>query len=513
MPWFRYTVILVMQNQRDPRYTLDGMSLPAQNTEPSHRAQQPESLQGQSKENDSVYGPEDDVASIDLDISNDISADGSVAKSKTSSKVGWKHVVLGLIGVIIVAILAIGGAMWYLRGNIIVDNSSDGAASLLGEVDPSMLDGEGDGRVNALLVGVDDGGGGLADTIMLVSFDPVAKDVAMISVPRDLYVDMGEFGSAKINAAHVYGEDSNYDGGGPGLLKDTVSDVLDVPIHYYARIDFGGFEDGINAIDGVVVDVSEPLNDSHFPDDSTGGYDPINVEAGEQLMDGETALKYARSRKTTSDFDRSRRQQEVLVGVRDKVLSSGTMINPTRITRLMGTLGSSFQTDMSVDEMVRLAELAEGVGSDDITQEQLEVDEDNGLLTFINIRGQSAIVPTAGGFHEVQKHVRSLLVDGHIKEEAARVSVLNGTYEPGAAEATAKMLRSYGYNVVNVDNAADQDYERSVIFSYNSDNPYTLRFLENRFNLQAQKGESSQDSDYDIEIVLGNDGSYDATAQ
>ena len=509
-------MILVMQNQQDPRRRLDGMySHPSGNDtsgaqlQPEFDSQEQVEMKGASTD----YQEQDDVSGISLDVSQDSAAGQSASRAGFMQKIRWKHLLLGLVAVLTVGLLAVGGALWHLHGSIIVDNSGEGAASLLGEVDPSMLDGEGDGRVNALLIGVDDGGGGLADTIMLVSFDPVAKDVAMISIPRDLYVDMGEFGSAKINAAHVYGEDSDYDGGGPGLLKDTVSDILDVPIHYYARADFSGFIDGIDAIDGVMVDVEESLYDPHFPDDDTGGYDPFSIDSGEQFMDGETALKYARSRKTTSDFDRSRRQQEILIGVRNKVLSSDTLTSPTRIARLMNTLGSSFQTDMSVDEMVRLAELAEGVGSDDITQEQLEVDEGNGLFSFSNIRGQSVIVPAAGSFDDVKKHVRSLLVDGHIREEEARVSVLNGTHEPGAAESTAEMLRSYGYNVVNVDNAVDQDYERSVIFSYTSDKPYTLRFLESRFNTQAQKSEQLQDSDYDIEIILGNDGSYNAAAE
>lgn len=398
-----------------------------------------------------------------------------------------------------------GGAFWHLQNSIIVDNAGTGAASLQEEVDPSMLEGEGDGRINALLIGTDvdeSGNPGLADVIILASFDPVADDVVLLSIPRDMYVDMAEFGSTKINAAHVYGEERDYPGGGPGLLKDTVSQTLDVPVHYYARVNFEGFERAIDNVGGITVDVEEPINDPYFPEEHGSGYAPFSINAGEQTMDGETALQYVRSRKTTSDFDRNRRQQKVLMALRDKAASRSTLINPARISSLLNTLGDSAQTDISIEEMVRLAEMGEDVGREDVTREQLSTTE-GGLLSFSSMYGQSVLVPSSGKLEDIQEHVRSLLVDGYIREEGARVSVLNGTWQTGAAEEAANTLRSYGYNVVNVDNAQTQDYEESVIFSY-SDTPYTLRYLENRFDTQARHSDGDS-SGYDIEIVLGND--------
>lgn len=449
----------------------------------------------------------------DLNLGDTAFALKSPAQPKRRRWSRWRKAAVGSGVFAILAVIVAGGAFWHLQRSIIVDNHGTGAASLQEEVTPGMLEGEGDGRVNTLLMGMDTdvpGGVGLTDVIMLASFDPVAKDVVMLSIPRDMYVELAEFGSSKINAAYVYGEQQEYPGGGPGLLKDTLENKLGVPIHYHAQADFSGFERAVDSIGGVTVDVEEPLNDPYYPS-GNGGHSPFSVEAGEQTMDGATALRYVRSRKTTSDFDRNRRQQQILLALRQKVISRGTLANPARVTRLLQTMGDSVQTDMSVDEMLRLAELAEDVSGDDITQAQLTADEDN-YLTFSNMYGQSVLVPTSGDFDEIRKYVRSLLVDGYIKDEGARISILNGTHITGAAETTANILRSYGYDVVNIDNASDQDYEQTVIFNYNSDKPYTLRYLENRFDVRARRQQADADApEYDIEIVIGSD--YEAALE
>lgn len=422
----------------------------------------------------------------------------------------WRKLIIAGSIFLLSAVAIAGVAFWYVQSNLIVGNLDGGSALLQEDADPEKLNGEGDGRINALLMGVDDSGG-LTDTIILVSFDPIAKDVVMLSIPRDLYVEIDGYGSAKINAAHAYGERYGYQGGGPQLLKDTVSDILDVPIHYYGRVDFEGFEKAVNIVGGVTVEIEEELNDPYYPDEDSDGHEPFHIEAGTQRMSGETALRYVRSRKTTSDFDRSRRQQEVLLALRQKVLSRGTLANPSKVTGLLNTLSGNAETNMKVKEIMRLIELGKGVGAEDITTAQLDASENN-FLTFSNIYGQSALVPTAGSYSEIRGYVRTLMVDSYIKDEAAEVSVLNGTTRPGLANDTADLLRSYGYDVVNVDNAANQDYAQTVIFNYNSDNPYTLRYLEQRFDVKAQRRQGAQqDNPYDIEVVLGSD--YDPSAE
>jgi len=160
---------------------------------------------------------------------------------------------------------------------------------------------------------------------------------------------------------------------------------------------------------------------------------------------------------------------------------------------------------------MRLRELSQDVTRDDIKRVQLDTSQNN-YLSFSNVHGQSVLVPSAGDFSEIQAYVRTLMVDSYIKSEAAKVSVLNGTTQAGLARETADLLRSYGYDVVNVDNASNQKYTQTVIFNHAGDeNPYTLRYLEKRFGAAAKRRQlTEQNSAYDIEIVLGRDYEPDA---
>lgn len=490
--------------------SLDGMSgrrPPDQNTQTSSPQDSPHSSdEGTSDPTQPQPWPHpqpqpDKVEDMDLRLDD---GKDDQKKSRKPRFFTWRKVLL-VLGILLLSAVAVAGFMfWHVQNNLIVDNTDSGAALLQKDANPEMLQGEGDGRINTLLIGIDDKSG-LADTIMLASFDPIAKDVVMLSIPRDLYVEIDGYGSAKINAAHSYGERYGYEGGGPELLKDTVSKVTGVPIHYYGRVDFEGFEQAVDIVDGVTIHVEKTLHDPYYPDESRTGYEPLHIEAGEQHMDGETALRYARSRKTTSDFDRNRRQQKILMAAREKILSKGTLASPGKVTGLLNTLSGNAKTNMSVEEIMRLVELGKGVTRDDIKTVQLDTSQD-GFLTFSNVYGQSVLVPSSGNFSAIQEHVRTLMVDSYIKDESARVSVLNGTTRAGLANRTADLLRSYGYEVVNVANAENQNYNQTAIFDYEGDNPYTLRYLEKRFGVRAKRRETTrQNTPYDIEIVLGSD--------
>ncbi len=160
---------------------------------------------------------------------------------------------------------------------------------------------------------------------------------------------------------------------------------------------------------------------------------------------------------------------------------------------------------------MRLVEIGESVNPEDIVQSQLDASEDN-FLAFSDYYGQSVLVPVSGDWQQIQEYVRGLLVDSYIKDEAARISVLNGTMEDGLAGSVGELLRSFGYQVDNIDNASEQNYTRTVIFDYNGDNPYTIRYLEQRFGVSAQRRQAPSDSEnLDIEIVIGGD--YDSDTQ
>ena len=177
-------------------------------------------------------------------------------------------------------------------------------------------------RVNILLLGVDlrcdEEGPTHSDTIIVATIDPVSQSAALLSLPRDLWVEIPNFGANRINQAYFLGQAYELPGGGAGLAVETVEAFLGIPIDYYLAVDFKAFVDFVDMMDGVVIDVPERIEDPNYPDNCYG-YDPFTIDAGQQRLDGATALKYARTRVTFGgDVDRAGRQQQVILAVREQ---------------------------------------------------------------------------------------------------------------------------------------------------------------------------------------------------
>lgn len=272
-------------------------------------------------------------------------------------------------------------------------------------------------RTNILILGVDDRAE-LSDTIMLVSIlDKGDKPEATItSIPRDMYVEVPGFGSHKVNAAHALGEQNDYPGGGPGLTSDTLERVLDVDIHYYAALDFAGMEAIVDSVGGVTVDVPSAIDDPYYPEEGYTGYDPFQIEAGVQEMDGETALKYARSRKTTDDFDRAFRQQQILLGVRDRLLGSGGIPRPWRTFSLLSSLETHIETDMSRLSQLQLAARLRHIKSQDTPR---YVIDNTNFLTGAGSNGGN-LAPPGGDYSQVQRFLADIFTDPGIDEYKSR---------------------------------------------------------------------------------------------
>jgi LCP family protein required for cell wall assembly len=181
-------------------------------------------------------------------------------------------------------------------------------------------------------------------------------------VPRDLWVPIWGYDiQNRINTAHYYGDVYKYPGGGPALARDTAAYNLGIPIHYYVRLNFTAFEKLIDEIGGVDIYAEKTINDPKYPDEGTG-YDPFYLPAGQHHLDGKTALKFARSRHGTGDFDRAKRQQQVILAARDQVVKLDQL--PRLIANgpaILSALGSSVQTDLSFDQSVQLARILNNV--------------------------------------------------------------------------------------------------------------------------------------------------------
>lgn len=414
----------------------------------------------------------------------------------------WIAITLTGVGLILGGFL--GAKTLLATRKIIHKDSTSGAPALSSELDLAKLRGEGDGRINILLLGM--GGAGhegpnLTDTIMVVSIDPRRKDAIMLSIPRDLYVSIPGFGKAKINAVYAYGEERKK-GQGPINIKNTVSNLLDLPIHYYLAVDFAGFRKAIDTVGGIDINVEKALNDPYFPAERGSGYEPFIIKPGMIHMDGKLALKYARTRHTTSDFDRAKRQQDLLAALRAKALTKSTLINPSKIASLIDIFGDHIHTDMDIAEIMKMASIAKAISASRLETRVLD-NSSTGLLVDARVNGAYVLLPKTGNLNEIREFVHSIFIDGYIKEEAASIVLVNATARSGAAISVAKMLSAYNYNIL-VTLLADRPQPKTTIYDYAGDNPITIKYLESRFNTKSVRL-SRPAGEADIKITLGNE--------
>jgi LCP family protein required for cell wall assembly len=448
------------------------------------------------------------------------------SRSKTIRRWAFRSVAAALI-----IGIGVGGLLFsqgYIKLHKVFKGSAVTAVALKTNVDPSLLKGEGDGRVNVLLMGRGGGdhdGPDLTDTMMLASIDPVNHTTTLISIPRDLWVDIPDQGAMKINAAWETGEFKYLGKIAPGStdpqaieagyteVDQTIESVFGVTIDYNALVDFQAFQQAVDTVGGVTVTVPTDLVDPTM--EWQNGYNPVLAKAGVDTFDGGQALNYVRSRETTSDFARSQRQRAVLVALKGKVDTLGTLSNPLKIAGLLDAFGNNVQTDLSLSDASRLYSILKGVSNTSITSVGL-ADEPNHYITTGDMNGQSIDLPTAGlfNYNDIQTFIRSQLKDPYLIKENAKVLVLNGTETPGLATTKADELKSYGYNVVNVADAPTNGWTQTqVIDLSNGKDKYTAHYLEQRFNVTATTtlpDTTIQANGADFVIIVGSD---EATTQ
>jgi polyisoprenyl-teichoic acid--peptidoglycan teichoic acid transferase len=404
--------------------------------------------------------------------------------------------------------------------------------SLAGEALPNWEEAD---RVNILLMGIDkrpDEYVSRTDTMILITIDPASRTGGMLSIPRDLWVAIPGYGENRVNTAHYLGDKNGYPGGGPALAMKTVQYNLGVPVHFYVRVDFDGFRRIVDTLGGIELDVPQTIDDPKYPDENYG-YDPFYIEAGLQHMDGYTALKYARTRATSdSDFDRARRQQQVLLAIREKAIAVGVI---PKIPELWATMADTVQTDLQLVDILELAKLADQVSRDDVQtavmDRSMTVDyrTDTGAQVLLPIREKMrpvidemfsspepavvAAVPTpdpqeiaeAQAAAAEENQIRVEIIAG-LQEEGARVVVQNGTPQEELASKTAQYLRDQGFTVVQFGPADRTDYPRTVIVDYTGKS-YTIEFLANIFNVAEENIRRSPNlkSEVDIRVIIGSD--------
>jgi LCP family protein required for cell wall assembly len=414
-----------------------------------------------------------------------------------------------------------------------------------------VLEGQKDDRVNILLLGM--GGPGhdgpyLTDTNMVISIKPSTKEAAILSIPRDLGVRLPSYGLEKINHANSYGE-SKKPGQGGDYARQVFADTLKVDIPYYIRIDFKAFVDIVNAVGGVNIDVEKPFTDEMFPGPNNS-YQTIQFMAGPQLMDGEKALEYARSRHggngEGSDFARARRQQRVIAALKEKLLSFGTYTNPLTVQKILNSLSAHLTTNLDFGQIMYLAALAREIQNSPRT---LVLDNSNSgfLYSDTSPSGAYLLLPKTGNFSDItlafenifnsdpnqplaptktfntpeQKYVNSTPLFN-----TAKIEIQNGTWVMGLASRMEKHLSESGFSIMSVGNSSLRPIAHTTIFIINPNvSKEIVTSLSNQLNAVVsttlpdwlkegyntdttsalQNSKPKYNKDADILLILGTD--------
>lgn len=380
---------------------------------------------------------------------------------------------------------------------------------------PAAWDGQ--SRVNVLLIGVDhrgwldDQGPPLADTLILATYDPPTQSVAMLSIPRDLWVDLPGLGYHKINQSYQLGEATQYPGGGAALAMQSVEQLLAVPIDFYALVDFEAFIRLIDEIGGVKINVPETIVVDPLGDNNTKVLQP-----GVQTLPGDVALAYARNRDTAgSDFDRAQRQQQVIMGVRERIISF--QILPTLIAKapvLYNELSERVNTNLNIRQIFNLAWDLQQIPEERVRRFIIGPEQ---VINTYSYDGLAILQPIPDALLILRDEVFStapparpteisdLSLEELVQAEAASISLRNGTLTVGLAARTDDYVRWLGIEPAEVSNA-DELYPQTTIYDY-SGKPNTVEYLAQLFNVVPGRRYLSYDpnSQYDIVIILGED--------
>jgi len=402
----------------------------------------------------------------------------------------------------------------------------------------SDVDGIKEDRINILILG--QGGPGhdgpyLTDTIIVASIKPSTKQIAMMSVPRDLLVNIPGYGYRKINNANAFGENKN-SGKGPELTKTVIQNTFDIPIHYYIRVDFAAFEDLVDKVGGVTIDVENSFTDPEYPipgrEDAfpiSSRYEVLHFNKGIQAMDGETALKYARSRHGNngegSDYARSKRQQKVLLALKEKLLSFQTLINPAMINDILSTVESHIVTDLTLSEMLTFAGMGSELNTSAIINLTLDDSPTGHLRSGYDAVGAFILTPRSGSFEEINLALKNIftpaatstakVVDTHTPvqtpalQTATVLEVHNGTWAPGLAAQVKSRLEQKQFMVGNVGNSVNRPQKQSGIYVVGTQvDEGVIEALKKELGFpvkqQVPTGENYANTT-DILIILGED--------
>ena len=449
-----------------------------------------------------------------------------------------------IIGIIV---LIVGGFLVYkalgMMGNVLDGNPFD-------IFQQQALKEDAYGRSNILIVGTTDddptrkaeGDGILTDSMMILSVNQTTKDAYMFSIPRDLWVQYNTACSAgyegKINV--MFGciadgdteeaETARLDG-----IREFVGDIFDIDLQYAVHVRSNVVSDAVNAVGGVTVKVESrdprgvldasidwmctqgnPTAEEKQKRCPTGHY--IDFPIGDNEMDGDKAMWFSRARGVgygetygleQSNFDREQNQQRVIIALKDKALSTGTLTDFSKITKLMDAMGENLRSNVETKEVRTIMSLASEITNDNIKRLSF-VEEDNMLMTTGSVGGQSVVQPSAGlyNYSDIRAFLRKEIYATDVSKENASVIVLNSGTTSGLAQETADELEELGMNIIATDNVPEDYTEGANIYRLVAEDQKTAtaKKLKELYKKEIKQGNPpfAIEAEADFVVIIGD---------
>jgi LCP family protein required for cell wall assembly len=393
------------------------------------------------------------------------------------------------------------------------------------------LSGKENERINVLLLGVageKKPGKNLSDTIMIASINLKNNQVALLSIPRDLYVEMPGGGfQTKINTLYQAGLSKNENDVSKAMepIKKTIKNITSLEINYWAVVNFDGFEKVIDAIGGVNIMNEKDIYDTRYPGPNYS-YETFELKKGFHQLDGKVALKYARMRHDIEgDFGRAKRQQQVLQATKNKIFSTGTFLNVSKLNELLDALGDNVRTNVSTNELGEFLSLARKIDTDNITNVVLDAWKKESLLKVSHVfHGESrafVLIPRVGNWSEVEDLAQNIFDINEIKKRRAEISKENATVaiiDKSASAVAARRIQNllkenFEYkNVAGFSSSDRQTEDVSVIYDRTQGGkPFTADELAKKLPAKISYEnfpdyqKSAGNFEADLVVVLGKD--------
>ncbi len=377
-----------------------------------------------------------------------------------------------------------------------------------------ILRGEEEGRINILLLGLageNYPGENLTDSIIIASINPKTYQTAMLSIPRDLYVQIpGTKNYTKINALYARGYDKHgRSTEGIEDLKKALSEIAGLDIHYYAALDFDGFRQVIDALGGIKIQVPKDIEDERYPGPNYS-YQTFEIEEGLHALDGQTALKYARTRHDEGgDFGRAFRQQQILKAARQKAFSLKTLMNVPAVNNILNALGDHFRTDVPLDEVESFLKMTEKIDAHTTIGEVLDAGRPDSLLAVSHVYlghvRAYTLIPRIGEYgeiHELASNIFELeLIErkkNAVKEEEARVLILNRSKTASLGKKLENLLGKIGFDA----EAAETNSRKTglvgntIIYDVSKTKPFSAEDISKK--LGARVSQEAPDDIYSV---------------